>query len=433
MSTVTIEPKRLQGEVTPPADKSISHRAIILGALAQGKTVIKNLSLCDDCTRTLEAFKQMGIAIVQEKGYFYIAGEGLAGLRKPPLGLYLGNSGTSMRLILGVLAGQDFRCELSGDESLSRRPMKRVTEPLTQMGAKISGKDEANFAPLTIEGGKLKPITYETPMASAQVKSAILLAGLYAEGQTKVAFQQHSRDHSERMLKKFGAHLQTKGHSVTIEGRAILAAQEIEVPGDISSASFFLAGASINPGSQVRVRAVGLNPTRTAFLETLGKMGAQVKVTYLNTQMSKSNYADEAVGEVVAAASALKGIRIEPQEVPLLIDELPIFMVVATQADGETVIRGAGELRVKETDRIQSMVVNLSRLGAQIVNEGNDIIIRGPTKLKGAEVESFLDHRTAMSMAIAGLVAQGPTTIKDVECVDISFPGFFNLLAQLSC
>ena len=354
-------------------------------------------------------------------------------MRKPGVKLYLGNSGTSMRLILGVLAGQRFSCELSGDASLSKRPMKRVTEPLSLMGAKIRGSDGAQFAPLTIRGGALRPICYETPVASAQVKSAVLLAGLYAEGATKVTEPAKSRDHTERMLKKFGADISVEGLLVCVKGRANLIAKVVDVPGDISSASFFLAGACISKGSQITVKSVGLNPTRTAFLKLLQQMGASISWKYQNSKMAGKGYNDEAKGEVRARCSPLKGLTIGPEQIPSLIDELPILMVAATQSEGETVIRGAGELRVKETDRISAMVSNLSRMGAEIRSCGDDIIIRGPSMLAGATVDSFNDHRTAMSMVIAGLIARGRTTIKEIDCINISFPGFFDTFSRLVC
>lgn len=432
MSNITLEPKKLEGKLIPPADKSISHRAIIISSLAQGETRLKNLSLCEDCLRTLDAFRGLGVIISKDKDSFIIRGKGLGGLQRPSKGeLYLGNSGTSMRLILGVLGGQEFNCKLTGDASLSRRPMKRVTEPLSLMGVKITGSDGGEFAPLTIQGGRLIPVNYKTPVASAQVKSAVLLAGLYAQGRTTVREPAKSRDHTERMLKRFAADISVEGLSVAVNGRASLVAQDLEVPGDISAASFFLAGACISGGSQVTVESTGLNPTRTACLKVLKEMGAALSWTYQDKRMALEDYDDEARGEITAKYSQLKAITIKPDQIPALIDELPILMVAATQAEGETIIQGAGELRVKETDRIGSMVSNLARMGADIKSEGDDVIIRGPSKLVGGTVESFGDHRTAMSMAIAGLVASGRTTIKDIDCVKTSFPGFFETLLQL--
>lgn len=432
MSSITIEPKRLEGEITPPADKSISHRAIVIASIACGKTQISNLSVCEDCLHTLDAFKSLGVSITEVDDLCSIEGKGLDGLTKPGVELYLGNSGTSMRLILGVLAGQQFSCVISGDASLSKRPMKRVTQPLSSMGAKITGKDEGNFAPLTIQGGHLLPISYQTPIASAQVKSAILLAGLYAQGLTQVRESAKSRDHTERMLKRFGADITVQDLSVSVKGRANLIGNDLDVPGDISCASFFLVGACISKDSNVTIKSVGLNPTRIAFLKILRKMGAAISWKYQNSKMQREDYNDEAKGEIAARYSHLKGVTIKPEQIPSVIDELPILMVAATQSEGKTIISGAGELRVKETDRIEAMVGNLSRMGADIESSKDDIIIRGPSRLVGSAVDSFNDHRTAMSMVVAGLIAHGRTTIKDVDCINISFPGFFETLSQLN-
>lgn len=377
----------------------------------------------------------MGVAISKDKNFFSIQGKGLESLSKPAKDeLYMGNSGTSMRLISGVLAGQNFSCVLTADASLSQRPMRRIIEPLSLMGAKIAAREVNGLKvpPLTIQGAKLKAIRYDSPVASAQVKSALLLAGLYANGQTQVSEPVKSRDHTERMLKKFGADISVAGLSVSVQGEANLVSQELEVPGDISAASFFLTGACISKDSQIFVQSVGLNPTRIAFLNILQNMGARLSLRYQDNQMASDEYTDEAIGQVSASHSHLKALTITSEQVPSLIDELPILMVAATQAEGQTKILGAGELRVKETDRINSMVSNLSRMGANIEASGNDVIIRGPAKLKGAAVDSFNDHRTAMSMAIAGLVASGRTTIKNIDCVNISFPGFFEALSSLN-
>ncbi len=433
MSDITLEPKRLEGELIPPADKSISHRAVIIGSLAQGKTHLKNLSSCEDCLRTIDAFRNMGVCITKSRDLVCIEGKGLYGLHRPQAELYLGNSGTSLRLILGVLVAQKFSCRLKGDSSLSRRPMKRVILPLSLMGAKISArkKNGEDFAPLTVQEGELSPIHYETPVASAQVKSALLLAGLYADGETKITEPAKSRDHTERMLKNFGAQISVKGLSVSVRGQARLISKDLDIPGDISSASFFLVGACISPGSEISVQSVGLNPTRTGFLNVLQQMGAELCWTYQDSRLPAADDSAEPRGEVSAKYSHLRATTISPQQVPALIDELPILMVAATQAEGETVIQGAGELRVKETDRISAMVSNLTRLGADIASVDNDIIIRGPAKLSASRVESFDDHRIVLSMAIASLVARGRTTIRNADCVNVSFPGFFESLGQL--
>ncbi|MFC1699160.1 3-phosphoshikimate 1-carboxyvinyltransferase [Candidatus Omnitrophota bacterium] len=427
MSTIIIEPKRLQGELTPPADKSISHRALIISALASGRTKINNLSFCDDCQRTKDALVALGVEIKTSGSQTCVQGNGLNGLSKPNRELYLGNSGTSMRLLLGILAGQQFNSVLCGDNSLSRRPMKRVAQPLSLMGAEIHAARDGEFAPLNIQGAELKPIKYATPVASAQVKSAILLAGLYTQGLTQVVEPAKSRDHTERMLKKFGADVSVDGFLVSVTGPGNLLSCDLEVPGDISAASFFLAAACLVNSSEILVKAVGLNPTRIAVLDVLKQMGARIQ-----WDDQEDDGAEEPKGTIRAQSSQLQALPITAGQIPALIDELPILMVAATQAQGETKIEGAGELRVKETDRIQSMLTNLTRLGAQIQTKGNDIIIRGPVKLRGNTVDSFGDHRTAMSMAIAGLVASGQTTITNADCVDISFPGFFSELKRLA-
>ncbi|UCB56578.1 MAG: 3-phosphoshikimate 1-carboxyvinyltransferase [Candidatus Omnitrophota bacterium] len=431
MSNITIEAKKISGQITPPADKSISHRAVIIASIASGKTQIKNLSSCEDCLRTIDAFKNMGIAVTKSGEFSYIEGRGLIGLHKPKGKLYLGNSGTSMRLLLGILAAQRFSSELEGDASLSKRPMKRVIEPLSLMGAEIKGRQGNEFAPLTVRGRTLKPISYEMPIASAQVKSAILLAGLYAEGITKVIESAKSRDHTERMLKKFGADISPEGLSVSVSGRADLIAKDVDIPGDASGASFFLVAACISKGSRVSIKSVGLNPTRTAFLNVLQKMGASIRWNYENDKAASGDYSQELKGEITAKYSSLKAFTIGSDEIPSLIDELPILMVAATQAEGESIIAGADELRVKETDRINSMISNLTRMKADIESRGNDIIIRGPSKLSGSIVESFGDHRTAMCMAVAALCASGRTTIKNTDCVFTSYPNFFEELSKL--
>ncbi len=433
MSDITVEPKNINGAIVPPADKSISHRAIIIASLAQGKTKIYNLSDCDDCKQTLNAFRAMGVGICVDQGLVTIEGSGLRGLKRPETGrLFMGNSGTSMRLISAVLAAQDFSCELYGDQSLSKRPMARIIEPLSLMGAQISGKNAGQFAPLVIKGKSgLRAISYRMPVASAQVKSAILLAGLYASGVTKINEKIKSRDHTERMLKQFGADICVKGLSISLKASAALKARETVVPGDISAASFFLVAGCINPGSRIKAVSVGLNPTRAGVLAVLKKMGAKISCKYSQRAMLNKNFSAEPWGEVTAAYSQLKAVVIKAGEIPALIDELPVLMVAATQAAGKTVIKQAGELRFKETDRISAMVSGLSSLGAKIKVSGDDIIIQGPCALSGGLVDSFGDHRVAMSMAIAGLTAQGPVIIKDADCVNISFPGFFKQLRKV--
>lgn len=426
MREIAIEPiKELKGKITLPGDKSISHRAIMIGSIAHGKTLVKNFLASEDCLRTIEAFRAMGINIEEKNDQVFIYGRGLRGLLKPKSTIYLGNSGTSMRLILGILAGQPFRCELKGDESLSQRPMRRVTHPLRLMGAKVEGRDDANFAPLVIEGGDLKPIDYKTPVPSAQVKSSILFAGLYAHGQTRVTESAKSRDHTERMLKSFGADLSVLNNTITVKGPARLTGRVVEVPGDISSGAFFMVAAALLKGSRVQIGSIGLNPTRTGIIEILKRMGANLEVT---TRATKGL---EPVGDVRVEGGQLRGTKIGGAVIPRVIDELPIIMVAASLAKGSTIIEGARELRVKEADRIGSMAYNLKRLGVRVLEREDGIVIHGQESLKGGRLKSFGDHRTAMSMVIAGALSDAKSVVSDTECIDTSFPGFMDTLKQL--
>lgn len=416
---------RLEGEITLPGDKSISHRIIFLGSLAQDLTKAENFLRCDDCFRTVNAFREMKVDIRLEKNRIEIKGKGLRTLRPPSKELYMGASGTSMRLLLGVLAGQRFKATLTADSSLSQRPMKRVTEPLRKMGAEIQGPGDANFAPLTIEGHDLKPIVYEMPIASAQVKSAILLAGLFAGGKTEVIEPYSSRDHTERLLKLAGAKIEKEGLRSSIEGWPKLKGISLYIPGDISSASFFIVLASILKNSHLIIHSVGLNPTRMGLIEVLKRMGAKINVEL------RGGADSEPFGDLEIRGTGLKATEIQVQEIPRLIDELPILMVCACFAEGITIIKGASELRVKETDRINSMESNLKRMGAKIQVRSEEILIEGGFPLKGCSVSSFGDHRTAMSMVIVGLLAQGKTKIDDISCINKSFPDFLDILKQI--
>lgn len=409
-----------------PGDKSISHRSVMIGSIAEGTTHVKNFANSQDCLRTVDAFRQMGIKIDIKGDGLTIAGNGLRGLKKPKGPLYLGNSGTTMRLILGILAGQPFECKLTGDESLSLRPMSRVTHPLRRMGARIEGKGNAEFAPLVIKGGKLMPMSYQMPVPSAQVKSSILFAGLYADGTTCVEEKFKSRDHTERMLKLFGADITADGLSVSLKGGPALSAKDIEVPGDISSASFFIVGASLLKGSHIEMKSVLYNPTRVGVLDVLKEMGANIEIKNENQEGL------EPTCDISVTAGRLRGIEIKEEAIPSVIDEIPIIMVAASLAKGKTVIRGAGELRVKETDRLNSVTTNLLRMKANVKIEDDNVIIKGADGLYGAELESFGDHRTAMSMVIAGLAAEVVSTISDTECISTSFPGFFSALKTLT-
>ena len=394
----------------------------MIGAVSNGKTVAKDILDCDDCNYTIGAFREMGIEIKKEGAYTTIEGKGLRGLKKPKGVLSVGNSGTSMRLIPGILAGQDFSATLQGYESLSARPMKRITEPLSAMGIDI--KSASGYPPLTIKGGKVRAINYRMPIPSAQVKSTILFAGLYAGGVTVVEEAFKSRDHTERMLGHFGAKINVNGLKVSVEGGKELEGRQLEVPGDISSASFFIAGAVLLKGSSLRIEKVGINPTRAGILKILAGMGARVKI---------ANKKDlfEPVGDIEVESGKIRGISIDETVIPGIIDELPMIFVLASLSKGRTVIKGAEELKVKETDRIKSMKENLEAMGAKIRIEKSGIIIDGVAELKGADLKSYGDHRTCMAMTIAALAAKGPSRIDDVECVTKSFPGFFEVMEGL--
>ncbi len=433
MKTVKIVPARLglSGKLSFPGDKSLSHRAVIFGSLAEGRSHFTNVLPGEDCVCTRKAFEAMGVRISSSKDQteLTIDGVGLKGLKAPKSALYLGNSGTSMRLLMGVLAGQDFSATLTGDSSLSGRPMRRVAEPLGRMGAKITGKDNGNFAPITVTGASLQGISYHLPVASAQVKSALLLAGLYAKGTTRVTEPEKSRNHTEKFLKFFGASVNEDGLSVSVQAGKELKAKSFAIAGDISSAAFFMAAALLMPGSAVEFRSILNNPTRTGIVEILKRMG----VKFVFDLDTKGEEGPEPTINFMLTSQALKlqAFEIKKSELPSLIDEIPILCVLATQAKGTSIIHDAGELRVKETDRINSMVSQLTRMGADIKSEGNSIIIQGPTPLKGAVVSSFKDHRTAMSLIVAGLIADGETTLEDIECISTSFPNFFDLLTTL--
>ncbi|MCX5750067.1 MAG: 3-phosphoshikimate 1-carboxyvinyltransferase [Candidatus Saganbacteria bacterium] len=421
--------EKFQGEISVPGDKSISHRAIMLGALAKGKTTITNFLLGEDCLATVDCFKKLGTQI-EVGDRITVKGLGLSGFKAPQDTLYVGNSGTTIRILSGILAGQPFTTEITGDASIQKRPMKRIIDPLAQMGAIISGKKEGEqiYPPLRISGGKLRPITYKTPVASAQVKSAVLLAGLFAEGTTGVLEPEYSRDHTERMLKYFGARVRIEEKNIYVNGGPKLTAKEVDIPGDISSAAYFLVAAAIIPGAEIVIRDIGLNPTRTGILEVLRRMGAKVEV------FDEEIISGEPRGtiRVQGPGSRVQKIKIGGELIPRLIDEIPIITVLATQAEGQTVISDAKELRVKESDRIAAMCSELNKMGAKITPTEDGMIINGPTPLKGSTAQSYGDHRIAMSLAIAGLIADGETIIQDTECINTSFPGFSKLLEGLA-
>ena len=414
----------LNGEIRVPGDKSISHRSIMLGALAEGTTEVTGFLEGEDNLATLNAFRAMGVNITgPEQGRVSIEGVGLHGLKAPNEPLYLGNSGTSMRLLSGLMAAQAFDCTLTGDTSLSGRPMRRVTVPLAEMGAKIE-TNEAGTPPLHIHGGqKLQGIDYDMPVASAQVKSCLLLAGLYAEGQTCVTEPAPTRDHTERMLQGFGYAVKREDNRICVEGGGRLSATRLDVPADISSATFFMVGASIADGADITLKHVGINPTRIGVLNILRQMGADIEL------VNEQQVGGEPVADIRVRSARLKGIRIPEAQVPLAIDEFPAIFVAAACAEGETVLTGARELRVKESDRIQVMADGLQILGVDARPTEDGMLIQGGSIGSGC-VQSHGDHRIAMSFAMAALRAAGPIEIHDCANVDTSFPGFAQLARQ---
>ncbi len=413
------------GSVRFPGDKSISHRYAMLAAIAEGPSEIHYFSPSADCQSTLMCLKKLGVKIDRRDEVVTVQGTGLKGLREAAGVLDAGNSGSTMRMLAGILAGQPFRSVLAGDASLSRRPMGRVMDPLIRMGARIQSA-EGGLPPLEIEGGTLKPIRYELPVPSAQVKSAILLAGLYAEGETEVVESNLTRDHTEIALEQMGAEIGRHQRTIAVRGRARLAGRKLYVPGDISSAAFFLVAGLLVPESNLVLQNVGLNPTRTAILDALVPMGARVKI--LNVEMING----ELLGDLHVEPSRLQGGEIPPEAIPGLIDELPVLAVLGTQTEQGLSFRGAAELRVKESDRLRALADNLQRMGAQVEDFPDGLRVAGRQTLRGAEIESYGDHRIAMAFAIAGVIASGSTVIRDSACVDISFPNFFDTLASVT-
>jgi len=411
--------QKIAGTIAVPGDKSISHRALMLGAIADGQTAITGFLAGEDCLATLSALRAMGVRIEHdEASAVRVHGVGMQGLQAPQQVLDMGNSGTAMRLFTGLLAGQAFDSELSGDTSLRQRPMNRVAEPLRQMGAEITTAD--GKPPLKIRGARsLHGIDYELPVASAQVKSALLLAGLYADGETRIGEPAVTRDHTERMLEQFGVRLQRQTGAVMVAGGQRLRASPVAVPGDLSSATFFMLAASVAPAGALQVDNVGLNPTRTGVLRILELMGADLQIEERRTEA-------EPAGRVTVRPSQLQGIRVPPELVPLAIDEFPAIFVAAALADGETHISGAAELRHKESDRIAVMVAGLRALGVPVEERPDGAVIRGG-ELHGGTVDSAGDHRVAMAFAAGAVAAQGPVTIRNTANVATSFPGFANL------
>jgi 3-phosphoshikimate 1-carboxyvinyltransferase len=427
VSKQIIRPARtISGSLEVPGDKSISHRYAMLAALAEGPSEITHFSAAADCRSTLDCFSRLGVKIDIQGDRVRIAGAGLSGLRKPRRTLDAGNSGTTMRLLAGILAGQEFGSTLDGDASLRRRPMRRVMDPLTQMGARIQAR-EGGFAPLKIEGTRLSPIEYALPVPSAQVKSAVLLAGLFADGVTSVTEPVRTRDHTELALAEFGARLDQEGRTIRIHGRPRLNGRSLAVPGDLSSAVFFLAAAMVLPESNIVIRNVGLNPTRSAVLDVLGSMGAPVSLGSIRSEHG------ELVGDVSVRHEPLQGGSIEGDAIAQLIDELPAIAVLGPFTEQGIEIRNAAELRVKESDRIAVLAENLRRMGAQVeeLPDGLRVAGRSAGRLHGAEIEPHGDHRMAMAFAIAALGAEGETLIRDAECAAVSFPEFFATLERL--
>lgn len=421
------ETKKIDGQIQVPGDKSISHRAVMLGSLSKGTTTVTNFLTGADCLSTIACFRAMGAKFEQiGENSIVVRGNGLTGLKEPADVLDVGNSGTTIRLMLGILSGQKFFSAVTGDNSIRRRPMGRVTGPLREMGAQIWGRQEGSLAPLAIQGGNLNSIDFNSTVASAQVKSAILLAGLYASGETTVNEPLKSRDHTERMLSYLGARVDVEGNTVKISGHPELEGKPVEVPGDISSAAFFMVAAAITPGSVVRLNRVGINPTRTGIIDVLLNMGANINI------INQDEVNGEPVADIVVNGTGeLKGTVIEGDIIPRLIDEIPVISVAAALAKGETIVRDAKELRVKETDRIATMTAELAKMGVEIIPTDDGMVINGEARLKGAVCESHDDHRIAMALAIAGLRAKGETVIRNSGCVDISFPGFSQKLKQV--
>lgn len=419
--------KTISGGISVPGDKSISHRYAILAALAEGTSEIRNFSTADDCARTLACLERLGVAITRTKDSVRITGAGLRGLKAPRRTLDAGNSGTTIRLLAGVLVGQPFESTITGDASLRRRPMRRVIEPLTQMGARIRARD-SEFAPLEIHGGTLRSIDYALPVPSAQVKSAVLLAGLYAEGVTAVTEPHRTRDHTEVALAEFGATVERPDRTIRVHGGPRLQAAQLTVPGDISSAAFFLAAALLLPDSNLLINGVGLNPTRTAILDVLASWGAPVSL--VNLEMRRG----ELVGDIAVRYAPLTGGTISGAQVPGLIDELPMLAALGPFTERGIEIHGAAELRVKESDRIAALAENLRRMGARVEEFPDGLRVAGKLAgaLRGAEIDPRGDHRIAMAFAVAGLAVSGKTVIRDADCVAVSFPSFWDLLERLT-
>lgn len=424
----TIAPAgRLEGALEVPPDKSLSHRSALFAGLATGKSRIAHFLRGEDCLNTVACLEAMGVGVRWDaNGDLLVEGAGLEGLREPKDVLWAGNSGTTIRLLAGVLAGAPFFAAITGDASLRGRPMRRVVDPLTAMGARIWGREDARFAPLAFRGGAVTPLAYESPVASAQVKSAVLLAGLFADGETSVTEPARSRDHTERMLAAQGAHVRVEGTRATVVGRPTLAPLDFRVPGDISSAAFWLVAGTLAPDSELLLRGVGVNETRTGVLDVLLAMGADI------TREHPRDEAGEPVCDLRVRSAKLHGTRIAGELIPRLVDEIPILAVAAASASGETEIADAGELRVKESDRIKAIMAQFGPLGLEAEERPDGLLVRGGTRWRAGRGTSGGDHRIAMCLAVIGLLADGPVAVGDVACVRTSYPGFWDDLARVS-
>lgn len=417
--------KHLKGEITVPGDKSISHRSIMLGSIASGITEVHGFLNGADCISSMNCFRQMGVDIAYDGSIVTIHGNGLHGLKAPADTLDVGNSGTTTRLMSGILAAQNFSSRVIGDDSICRRPMKRIITPLAMMGADITSERGNDCAPLIINGRKLKGIHYDSPVASAQVKSCVLLAGLYADGETSVTEPYVSRNHTELMLNAFGGSCTTLGTTATVTSDPVLTGQKIVVPGDISSAAYFLVAGLITENSEITIKNVGINPTRDGIIDVIKMMGGDITFANVNADSG------EPTADITVKTSSLKGCVIEGDIIPKLIDEIPVIAILACFAEGETVIKDAAELKVKESNRIDVMVNNLSAMGADITGTDDGMIIRGGKPLHSAVIHSKKDHRIAMSFAVAAMCAEGETEILDANCVNISYPDFYRDLENL--
>lgn len=414
----------LGGRIEVPGDKSISHRSIMFGALAEGRTTVRHFLKGEDCLSTIDCFRKLGVQIEETDEEIIVHGKGWEGLQEPSAILDTGNSGTTTRLMLGILAGRPFHSVMIGDESIGKRPMDRVTVPLANMGADIAGRDNGRFTPLSIRGRKLDTTEYRLPVASAQVKSAVIFAALQADGESVIIEPEATRDHTEKMIEQFGGQIRREGDRIIVSGGQTFQGTDVYVPGDISSAAFFMVAAAITPNSEVVLENTGLNETRTGIIDVMKQMGADITI-------EKTTESGEEMGTITVRTSQLKGIEIGGSIIPRLIDEIPIIALLATQAEGETVIRDAEELKVKETNRIDTVVNELKKLGANIEATDDGMIIRGKSSLHGGSVSSHGDHRIGMVMAIASLLTDGAVELENHEAIAVSYPEFFNHLNTL--